>query len=63
MIESYTAANLPESEELLQIFKDASENDGKIFLNISQNVYKEKNSIMKEALEKYHIYFGGDMTT
>jgi L-asparaginase/Glu-tRNA(Gln) amidotransferase subunit D len=48
---------------LLQVFKDASDQEGKIFVNISQNVYKEKNSVMKEALEKYNIYFGGDMTT
>lgn len=32
-------------------------------MNISQNIYKEKKSTMKEVLEKYHIYFGGDMTT
>ena len=53
---------MPHKEELLNLFKKAHQETGKIFINISQSIKSHNSSLMAEYLKSYHIYYGLDMT-
>ena len=38
IIESFSSANLPQNEEILNVFKKAHESTGVIFVNIPQSI-------------------------
>ena len=49
---------------MLNLFKAAYEDESRktIFINISEAICSKNESLMRQYLENFHIYYGADMT-
>lgn len=60
---AYSFANIPNNLPMMELFRKAYEERKTIFIALSESFESKNQSLMRQHLENYGVFFGADMTT